>query len=342
MLAPLVRRVSNGRPGSPNRVALLVGGSRCEAPMHTDRRPGKPWWWGARGFSLAELLVVIGVLALLFSIMIPPLRLAHRDAKRTYCAANLQRIGVAIGAAQAQTETDFFPLWDDGGSPTRYTWVDVLVQLGMLTSPKGGYCPEDARPDPLNRARGEFFGLIYPGGNGAPGIDYSYAIGVPLSAGGWLWSYSFPGADARPHLFVNKDENVSSRVLAADGVWSCFYNLSGDAITTGIWNEPSQSDNMIAWQRHPGFGANLLMQDFHVESVRYRLGAERPVDTQRYFAWYPNEPLHVGPGSEYMGNYYPNVPPLNLHHFSPFDAFAAELVPGFYTEYGLWTHIQHK
>jgi prepilin-type processing-associated H-X9-DG protein len=288
------------------------------------------------------LLVVIGAIALLLAIMVPPLQLAHHQAKRAKCGANLQTVGVAFSAVHAQMDSDFYPLWDDGGTPTRYTWVDVLLQMGMLSGPKSAYCPEDARPDPLNMARGEFFGVQYPGGTTTPGIDYSYGISVVLSAGGWAWTPRGPLSASEPRVFVNHERNTATRVLVGDAGWSSIYNLSGDALTTGVWNEPSQFDNTVAYWRHPGHRANVLLQDGHVTSLRYNVGSSRPVETQRFHVWYPGESIHVGPRDQYEGNWYPNVPPINLENPTLDDAFRPELVPGYYTIHKLWTRIEHK
>src|SRR5687768_7239288 len=116
-------------------------------------------WIGARvmsrngrtrrsGFTLVELLVVIGIIALLISMLLPALNKARQAAETASCLAQLRGLGQAVAIYQAESRGSMVPLsqWSNGtfGS-NRYrgfnVWGLLKVRAGSMTA----VCPTAAK-----------------------------------------------------------------------------------------------------------------------------------------------------------------------------------------------------
>lgn len=96
--------------------------------MHAPHRPSPRF----SGFTLVELLVVIGIIALLVSILLPALNKATEQARRTQCLSNVRQLGMAA-IMYANQFRGRFPLED------RY--------YSELSGPEGWLCPTVFRGD---------------------------------------------------------------------------------------------------------------------------------------------------------------------------------------------------
>jgi prepilin-type N-terminal cleavage/methylation domain-containing protein/prepilin-type processing-associated H-X9-DG protein len=102
------------------------------------------------GFTLVELLVVIGIIAVLIGVLLPALNKAREQSKRAACLANLRTLGQAM-ILYANDSKDRLP-----NSNKKNTYKDAAAQDFVLVSlankyvrqPASFHCPSDDDPIP--------------------------------------------------------------------------------------------------------------------------------------------------------------------------------------------------
>lgn len=133
----------------------------------------------SRGFTLVELPVVIGIIAILMGLLVPSLNTAREQARRTQCGAGLHNIGLAMNI-YANENKRRLPVHLGNGN--NWLWDipfatrDAIIRAGAtrdnLYCPSGDLQNDDALwhfPDANGWTVSGYFWLTERQGGGFPG-----------------------------------------------------------------------------------------------------------------------------------------------------------------------------
>ena len=90
-----------------------------------------------RAFTLVELLVVIGIIAVLISILLPTLSNVRRQANTLQCSSNMRQVATALIMYINENKGTFPPagLPPIPAYPHGWWWANELVRLGYVKTP---------------------------------------------------------------------------------------------------------------------------------------------------------------------------------------------------------------
>lgn len=101
---------------------------------------------GRRGFTLVELLVVMGIIAVLIAMLLPALSKAQRQAKWINCQSNLRQIGAELVTYMNDWGGWLFPPRLGANRPREERWP-IHVFKPPVWNPPIMLCPSDVEPD---------------------------------------------------------------------------------------------------------------------------------------------------------------------------------------------------
>lgn len=226
--------------------------SRMSSPRRSQAR---------RAFTLVELLVVIGIIAVLVSILLPALNKARRAANTAACLSNLRQIGQAA-VMYANESKGTLPAWGfnqnlPDGSNNGFVWdnsawpATLARFVGEKTyvgtrPPRVYFCPT-AEPDP-----DPYWRTAYP-------MSYSvswFCSAPPPAPGGRRYTYLKATRVASVNFVLIAD---STTLLGFPWYVGPFTDLSMLATRHGVTNPFNDRRGK----------ANAVFADGHAEPLAY-------------------------------------------------------------------------
>ncbi|HEY7091382.1 MAG TPA: type II secretion system protein [Tepidisphaeraceae bacterium] len=99
-------------------------------------------------FTLVELLVVIGIIALLIAVLLPALNKARKAARTTACLSNIRQLVLGEIQYVQDNKGKFSPYYDFGGEPPAPFQIEWMQQVAKPNEmDKVRLCPDASDPN---------------------------------------------------------------------------------------------------------------------------------------------------------------------------------------------------
>ena len=214
-------------------------------------------------FTLVELLVVVGIIALLISILLPALGKARRSAESVKCLSNLRQLGIATNQYVVESRGYLpYPTTTFGESALWYTALDPYLQRAINNTPGTGVASQRTysliKQCPVYQQWGDGPSTI-----GAQDPTLGYARTYKMNT---MLRHNNPYAPAR----VTDVRDPYEFVLYGDGVSLDATGLVANQYESGQFSmEQNDTTQACVALRHSG-GANIAFVDGHAAHCTFR------------------------------------------------------------------------
>lgn len=229
------------------------------------------------GFTLVELLVVVGVMSLIIALLLPALAGARRQAMQVVCLSNLRQLGTAL-FAYANDHRGWFPAPAEKEQPRRHEdWVHWQPNRDMTESRLFRYL--DSRLDVLRCPLGVPDRQAWKAKAGAPATyppyPFSYSVNGLITGGNSaLPHWPAPPGWTQP-VPVGKIRHPTRTVLALeedvlgidDGAWPASGRITISMVSARHDGDRGAGDG--GWPTLPDYHmrgrGNVCFADGHCE-----------------------------------------------------------------------------
>ena len=261
-------------------------------PLDSCRRSRRPARVRpGRGFTLVELLVVVGIISILIAILLPTLARARAQADRTKCMSNLRQVGLAMQMYRNEHRNRFaiagnLGYWDDNAGNALLP-NSAFAYWGVAYLPyaiqNGAY--QGANAEEVVKHGRSLWRCPSAANFADPG--YSDQTKTPCAFG---LNIEVSGANAAKfkntsQLIVAHD--APEQLLDGNGDWLTDWERSGPNTFTQRgknmwqWRDPSLpwyigGAGVREYYRHSRY-CDVLWLDGHVDGIRESLGGDVPL-----------------------------------------------------------------